>query len=86
MCAQGFHEFAEFTAEDVGTVDSGLNSCVLANNSEMILLPVNEPRHIWSRTRYGNILSFLCLILLYSIAECIDVFCLCFNRERVCST
>ena len=22
----GFHEFAEFTAEDVGTVDSGLNS------------------------------------------------------------
>ena len=43
MCAQGFHEFAEFTAEDVGTVDSGLNSCVLANNNEMILLPVNEP-------------------------------------------
>lgn len=39
----GFHEFAEFTAEDVGTVDSGLNSCVLANNNEMILLPVNEP-------------------------------------------
>ena len=24
----GFHEFAEFTAEDVGTVDSGLNSMV----------------------------------------------------------
>lgn len=39
----GFHDFAEFTAEDVGTVDSGFNSCVLANNSEMILLPVNEP-------------------------------------------
>jgi len=39
----GFHDFAEFTAEDVGTVDSGLNSCVLANNNEMILLPVNEP-------------------------------------------
>jgi len=39
----GFHEFAEFTAEDVGTVDSGLNSCVLANNNEMVLLPVNEP-------------------------------------------
>lgn len=39
----GFHEFAEFTAEDVGTVDSGLNSMVLANNSEMILLPINEP-------------------------------------------
>ena len=27
----------------MGTVDSGLNSCVLANNNEMILLPVNEP-------------------------------------------
>jgi len=24
----GFHEFAEFTADDVGTVDSGLNSMV----------------------------------------------------------
>ncbi len=30
----GFHEFAEFVAEDVGTVDSGLNSVVLANNNE----------------------------------------------------
>lgn len=39
----GFHDFAEFTAEDVGTVDSGLNSAVLANNNEMILFPVNEP-------------------------------------------
>ena len=43
-CA-GFHEFAEFTTQDVGTVDSGLNSMVLANNSEMVLLPVNEPTH-----------------------------------------
>lgn len=32
-CA-GFHEFAEFVAEDVGTLDSGLNSVVLANNNE----------------------------------------------------
>eukprot|EP00882_Tetradesmus_deserticola_P000513 GHRQ01000565.1.p1 GENE.GHRQ01000565.1~~GHRQ01000565.1.p1 ORF type:complete len:514 (+),score=218.98 GHRQ01000565.1:154-1542(+) len=39
----GFHEFAEFVAEDVGTVDSGLNSMVLANNNEMVLLPINEP-------------------------------------------
>jgi 4-hydroxyphenylpyruvate dioxygenase len=39
----GFHEFAEFVSEDVGTVDSGLNSMVLANNSEMILFPINEP-------------------------------------------
>lgn len=39
----GFHEFAEFTAEDVGTVDSGLNSMVLASNNEMVLIPINEP-------------------------------------------
>ena len=39
----GFHEFAEFTAEDVGTVDSGLNSMVLASNNEKVLLPLNEP-------------------------------------------
>jgi len=41
--SQGFHDFAEFTAEDVGTVDSGLNSAVLASDNEMVLLPVNEP-------------------------------------------
>eukprot|EP00455_Lapot_gusevi_P009264 TRINITY_DN1413_c0_g1_i1.p1 TRINITY_DN1413_c0_g1~~TRINITY_DN1413_c0_g1_i1.p1 ORF type:complete len:446 (-),score=195.25 TRINITY_DN1413_c0_g1_i1:153-1490(-) len=41
----GFHEFAEFTADDVGTVDSGLNSMVLANNNEMILMPLNEPTY-----------------------------------------
>ncbi|XP_072962704.1 4-hydroxyphenylpyruvate dioxygenase [Typha angustifolia] len=41
----GFHEFAEFTAEDVGTAESGLNSVVLANNEEDVLIPVNEPVH-----------------------------------------
>ncbi|KAJ6833501.1 putative 4-hydroxyphenylpyruvate dioxygenase [Iris pallida] len=41
----GFHEFAEFTADDVGTAESGLNSVVLANNSETVLLPLNEPVH-----------------------------------------
>lgn len=39
----GFHEFAEFTPEDVGTVESGLNSVVLASDSEDVLLPLNEP-------------------------------------------
>ena len=39
----GMHPFAEFTAEDVGTVDSGLNSMVLASNEETVLLPINEP-------------------------------------------
>ena len=41
----GFHEFAEFTAEDVGTIDSGLNSMVLANNLQNVLLPINEPTY-----------------------------------------
>lgn len=45
MNSLGFHEFSEFTAEDVGTVDSGLNSMVLANNNEFVLFPVNEPTH-----------------------------------------
>mmetsp|Transcript_31302 Transcript_31302/g.88736 ORF Transcript_31302/g.88736 Transcript_31302/m.88736 type:complete len:443 (-) Transcript_31302:403-1731(-) len=39
----GLHEFAEFTAEEVGTVNSGLNSMVMANNSEFVLMPINEP-------------------------------------------
>jgi 4-hydroxyphenylpyruvate dioxygenase len=39
----GFHEFAEFTMADVGTVDSGLNSVVLASDMEDVLLPLNEP-------------------------------------------
>ena len=39
----GFHDFAEFTAEDVGTVESGLNSVVLASDTEDVLLPLNEP-------------------------------------------
>ncbi|EWM22209.1 4-hydroxyphenylpyruvate dioxygenase [Nannochloropsis gaditana] len=39
----GLHEYAEFTSTDVGTVDSGLNSLVLASNNERVLLPVNEP-------------------------------------------
>nr|CAB3448959.1 unnamed protein product [Digitaria exilis] len=42
----GFHEFAEFTAEDVGTAESGLNSVVLANNAENVLLPLNEPTYL----------------------------------------
>jgi 4-hydroxyphenylpyruvate dioxygenase len=41
----GFHEFAEFTSEDVGTVDSGLNSVVLASDNEEVLLPLNEPNN-----------------------------------------
>ena len=29
--------------QDVGTLDSGLNSAVLASNNEFVILPINEP-------------------------------------------
>ena len=53
----GFHEFAEFAAEDVGTVDSGLNSIVLASPNERVLLPLNEP--IFGTKRKSQIQSYL---------------------------
>ncbi|XP_058071967.1 4-hydroxyphenylpyruvate dioxygenase [Magnolia sinica] len=53
----GFHEFAEFTADDVGTAESGLNSVVLANNEEMVLLPMNEP--VYGTKRKSQIQTFL---------------------------
>lgn len=53
----GFHEFAEFTTEDVGTLDSGLNSLVLASNNELVLLPLNEPTH--GTPRKSQIQTFL---------------------------
>ncbi|KAJ9540431.1 hypothetical protein OSB04_026937 [Centaurea solstitialis] len=53
----GFHEFAEFTAEDVGTSESGLNSVVLACNSEMVLLPMNEP--VYGTKRKSQIQTYL---------------------------
>ncbi|KAG9439453.1 hypothetical protein H6P81_019618 [Aristolochia fimbriata] len=52
----GFHNFAEFTTEDVGSDESGLNSAVLANNNETVLLPINEPVN---GTRLSNIQTFL---------------------------
>ena len=45
----GYHEFAEFNSADVGTLDSGLNSIVLASGTERVLLPLN------ARVRYGRI-------------------------------
>jgi 4-hydroxyphenylpyruvate dioxygenase len=42
MCHHYLHTIL-CTAQDVGTVDSGLNSLVLASNNEAVLLPVNEP-------------------------------------------
>jgi 4-hydroxyphenylpyruvate dioxygenase len=53
----GFHEFAEFTAGDVGTTESGLNSMVVASNNEMVLLPINEP--IFGTKRKSQIQTYL---------------------------
>ncbi|XP_057769694.1 4-hydroxyphenylpyruvate dioxygenase-like [Salvia miltiorrhiza] len=53
----GFHEFAEFTAADVGTAESGLNSVVLANNNENVLFPLNEP--VFGMKRKSQIQTYL---------------------------
>ncbi|OIW16305.1 hypothetical protein TanjilG_19021 [Lupinus angustifolius] len=53
----GFHEFAEFTADDIGTSESGLNSLVLANNTETVLLPMNEP--VYGTKRKSQIQTYL---------------------------
>ncbi|KAL0292729.1 UNVERIFIED_CONTAM: 4-hydroxyphenylpyruvate dioxygenase [Sesamum radiatum] len=53
----GFHEFAEFTAKDVGTAESGLNSVVLANNNENVLFPLNEP--VYGTKRKSQIQTYL---------------------------
>jgi 4-hydroxyphenylpyruvate dioxygenase len=55
--ALGLHEFGEFSADDVGTIDSGLNSMVLANNNEYVLLSVNEPTY--GTKRKSQIESYL---------------------------
>jgi 4-hydroxyphenylpyruvate dioxygenase len=39
----GFHVFAYFTKEDIQTEYTSLNSTVMANNYETVLLPLNEP-------------------------------------------
>ncbi|KAL0307210.1 UNVERIFIED_CONTAM: 4-hydroxyphenylpyruvate dioxygenase [Sesamum radiatum] len=49
----GFHEFAEFTAEDVGTAESGLNSVVLANNNENVLFPLKRTG-LWDEEEEPN--------------------------------
>jgi 4-hydroxyphenylpyruvate dioxygenase len=39
----GFHTFAKFTKEDIQTEYTSLNSEVLSNDQENVLLPINEP-------------------------------------------
>ncbi|OMO49763.1 4-hydroxyphenylpyruvate dioxygenase [Corchorus olitorius] len=50
----GFHEFAKFTTEDVGTSQSGLNSVVLANNDETVLVAICEPVFGMKKILKGN--------------------------------
>ncbi|KAG8387150.1 hypothetical protein BUALT_Bualt03G0223300 [Buddleja alternifolia] len=53
----GFHEFAEFTAEDIGTTDSGFNSVALANNDENALFVLIEP--VYGTKRKSQIQTYL---------------------------
>ncbi|KAL3754863.1 hypothetical protein ACJRO7_002027 [Eucalyptus globulus] len=53
----GFHEFAEFTEDDIGTEESGLNSVTLANNDETVLLPMTEP--VFGTKRRSPIQTYL---------------------------
>ncbi|KAL3754864.1 hypothetical protein ACJRO7_002028 [Eucalyptus globulus] len=53
----GFHEFAQFTKDDVGTADSGLNSIALANNDETVFVPMNEP--VFGTKRKSQIQTYL---------------------------
>ncbi|CAI0461248.1 unnamed protein product [Linum tenue] len=50
-------ELGPAVAYDVGTSESGLNSAVLANNSEMVLLPMNEP--VFGTKRKSQIQTYL---------------------------
>jgi 4-hydroxyphenylpyruvate dioxygenase len=45
---QGFHEFADFTEEDVDTA----NGSIMCSSQEVVMLPLDEPMHVtkrWSR-------------------------------------
>ncbi|EFJ29824.1 hypothetical protein SELMODRAFT_91092 [Selaginella moellendorffii] len=41
----GFHEVAEYTTDDVGTKDSGLNTMALASNNETVVFSLSEPTY-----------------------------------------
>jgi len=47
----GFHVFAYFTKEDIQTEWTSLNSTVMSNNYNTVLLPINEPA---KKTRIAN--------------------------------
>ncbi|CAM0870485.1 unnamed protein product [Alopecurus aequalis] len=53
----GFHEFVEYTAEEVGTAESGLNILIIANNTETVLFNLAEPVH--GTKRRSQVQTFL---------------------------
>ncbi|KAI3940170.1 hypothetical protein MKW92_019667 [Papaver armeniacum] len=54
----GFHEFAQFTIDDItGKIESGLNSTMLANNGESVLLAISEP--VYGTERKSQIQTYL---------------------------
>ncbi|KAL8227210.1 hypothetical protein R6Q57_017042 [Mikania cordata] len=54
----GFHQFAEFTANEVGTTESGLNSVILACNNESVILGFNEPVNGSKRSQIQTFLDY----------------------------
>ncbi|RZC49909.1 hypothetical protein C5167_018339 [Papaver somniferum] len=54
----GFHDFAQFTIDDItGKIESGLNSTMLANNGESVLLAISEP--VYGTERKSQIQTYL---------------------------
>ncbi|KAK1435106.1 hypothetical protein QVD17_00866 [Tagetes erecta] len=54
----GFHAFAQFTADEVGTNESGLNSVILACNNELVMLGINEPVNGTKRSQIQTFLDY----------------------------
>ncbi|KAK9072646.1 hypothetical protein SSX86_009081 [Deinandra increscens subsp. villosa] len=54
----GFHEFAEFTANEVGTNESGFNSVILACDNETVILGINEPVNGTKRSQIQTFLDY----------------------------
>uniref|UniRef100_A0A6B2L5Y4 4-hydroxyphenylpyruvate dioxygenase n=1 Tax=Arcella intermedia TaxID=1963864 RepID=A0A6B2L5Y4_9EUKA len=52
----GFHVFAFFTKEEIQTEYTSLNSTVMANNYDTVLMPINEPA---KKKRESQITEFL---------------------------
>ncbi|KAI3706453.1 hypothetical protein L6452_24206 [Arctium lappa] len=53
----GFHKFAEFRAEDIGTIESGLNTMGLACNNEAVILGLCEP--VYGTRRRSQVETYL---------------------------